>query len=259
MSRPKDSFVTFRPNPRADLRLFCFPYAGGGAHVYRPWADQLPPHVEVYAAQFPGRGARLLEEPYTKLGQILAESSRELLKFSDKPFAFFGHSMGALVCFELARLLRREGRRLPLGLFVSSRSGPRSLRGRARLSVMPEPELLEELGRFQGVPAEVINNAELMRMMMPTIRADFAACEGYSYVEEPPLPCPISACGGIGDPDASEASLRAWRDETTAAFSCRMFPGGHFFLDTARPLLLQAIAQDLHAWSREERGAAPPA
>ncbi|HWS52585.1 MAG TPA: alpha/beta fold hydrolase [Pyrinomonadaceae bacterium] len=259
MSRPKDCFVTFRPEPRAGLRLLCFPYAGGGAHVFRAWAERLSPRFEVCAAQFPGRGARLLEEPYAKLGQLLAESSRALSPLADKPFAFFGHSMGALVCFELARLLRREGRPMPLGLFVSGRSGPRSLRGVARLSVMPEGELLEELRRFAGVPAEVLENAELMRMMLPSIRADFAACEGYSYVEEPPLPCPVTAFGGEGDPEAGAEGLGQWRDETAARFSLRMFPGGHFFLDTARGPLVEAVAQDLAAWLREARGAAPPA
>jgi medium-chain acyl-[acyl-carrier-protein] hydrolase len=261
MSRPRDSFINFRPDPQSRLRIFCFPYAGGGAHIYRSWAGQLPQGVEVYAAQFPGRGARLLEEPYTTLGQFLDESSRALLPLCEKPFAFFGHSMGALVCFELARLLRREGRPLPLGLMVSGRSGPRRLRARARLSIMPERELIEELSRFEGTPPEVINNVELMQMTLPSIRADFSACEGYTFIEEPPLPCSISAYGGLDDPDASLEGLREWSSETTAAFACRMFPGGHFFLDTARPLLLRTIADDLASWWQCRDGASliPPA
>ena len=249
MPRTKSCFITFRPNPQAGLRLFCFPYAGGGAHAYREWARQLPPSVEVYAAQFPGRGARLFEEPFTDVAQFVEESSSSLLQHSDKPFVFFGHSMGALIGFELARRLRREKRPLPLHLFVSGRGTLRGLKGQLRRALLSDSELLEELRLFDGAPAELFGNAELMRIMMPSIRADFTACESYVYTAEPPLPCPLSAFGGLQDQDVSREQLEAWRDETTAAFSCKIFPGGHFFLDTDRHMLLGAVAQELSSLS----------
>lgn len=245
MSRTKSCFITFHPNPRAGLRLFCFPYAGGGAHVYKEWARQLPTSVEVYAAQFPGRGARMFEEPFTDVAQFVEESSASLLQHSDKPFVFFGHSMGTLIGFELARRLRREKRPLPLHLFVSGRGTLRELKGQLRRALLSDSELLEEVRRFDGVPAELFENAELMKIMMPSIRADFTACESYVYTAEPPLPCSLSAFGGLQDQDVSREQLEAWRDETTAAFSCKIFPGGHFFLDTDQSMLLRAMAQEL--------------
>jgi medium-chain acyl-[acyl-carrier-protein] hydrolase len=245
MPKTNSCFMTFQPNPRAGLRLFCFPYAGGGPHVFREWARRLSPGVEVCAAQFPGRGARMFEEPFSDVAQFVDESSSALLQYSDKPFAFFGHSMGALIAFELARRLRREGRPLPLHLFVSGRGSLRELKGELHRALLSDSELLEELRRFDGVPAEVLANAELMRIMMPSIRADFTACERYVYTAEPPLGCPLSAFGGLQDEEVSREQLEAWRDETTAAFSCKIFPGGHFFLDTDQPMLLRAVAQEL--------------
>jgi medium-chain acyl-[acyl-carrier-protein] hydrolase len=249
MSRTKSCFITFHPNPQAGLRLFCFPYAGGGAHVFREWARGLPASVEVYAAQYPGKGARLLEEPFTDVAQFVEESFSSLLLYSDKPFVFFGHSMGALLSFELARRLRREKRPLPLHLFVSGRGTLRGLRGELRRALLSDSELVEELRRFDGAPAELFGNAELMQMMLPSIRADFTACESYVYTAEPPLTCSISAFGGLRDQDVSREQLEAWRDETTDAFSCKIFPGGHFFLETDQSWLLQAMAQELSSLS----------
>jgi medium-chain acyl-[acyl-carrier-protein] hydrolase len=187
----------------------------------------------------------MFEEPFADVAQFVDESLSSLLQYSDKPFAFFGHSMGALIAFELARRLRREGRPPPLHLFVSGRGTLRGLKGELHRALLSDSELLEELRRFDGVPAEVLGNEELMRIMMPSIRADFTACERYVYTAEPPLDCPLSAFGGLQDQEVSREQLEAWRDETTAAFSCKIFPGGHFFLDTDQPMILRAVAQEL--------------
>jgi medium-chain acyl-[acyl-carrier-protein] hydrolase len=227
------------------MRLFCFPYAGGGPHTYRSWPDQLPKSIEVLAAQFPGRGGRLLESPFTELAQFVEESSQSLLQYSEKPFAFFGHSMGALVSFQLTCFLRRENRPLPLHLFLSGRAGPRGLKGKRRISELSDSGLIEELGRFDGTPEEVLQNAELMSMMLPSIRADFLACESYVHGIEPPLPCSISAFAGLPDREVSPEQLEEWRRETSGSFSCKTFPGGHFYLNTAQTFLLETLANTL--------------
>lgn len=237
--------VNYRPNRQATLRLFCFHYAGGGAHAYKHWAEALPRHVEVLGIQQPGRGARMFEPLVSSCAPLVRALTESLLPLLDRPFAFFGHSMGSIVSFETARRLRREHNLLPVHLFVSGRGGPRQRDVETCYSTLTEEELIEELIRFEGAPQEFLKNPELMRMMLPTIRADFAVCENYTYESEPPLPCPITAFGGLQDQETSRERLEAWRDETSAAFSLEMFPGGHFFLHTLQAPLLQSIMRGL--------------
>lgn len=245
--------VNYRPKPDARIRLFCFSYAGGGAQIYRRWPENLPPEVDVCAVQFPGRGARLREKPFDGIDQFVDEAARALDAYSDKPFVFFGHSMGALISFELARRLRREGRALPLQLFVSGHATPREYESEPHLAHLPDAELIEELKRLEGTPAEVLDNRELMQLLLPIIRADFLACENYVYSTEPPLACPVSAFGGVEDKDVSRENLEAWHEETSLDFSLRMFPGGHFFLHTSERLILESLARELSQMMRKMR------
>ncbi|HEX8335418.1 MAG TPA: alpha/beta fold hydrolase [Pyrinomonadaceae bacterium] len=234
-----------KPNPRASLRLFVYPYAGGGAHVYRDWGGHLPPFVEVFALQYPGRGPRLLEPPFTDVWPLVECVAAALLPHLDKPYAFFGHSMGALVSFEVARRLRREHGLAPSHLFVSGSSGPQHRRKECRYSSLPDDELIERLVRFDGAPKELLGHKELMALMLPTIRADFAACEDYVYAPEPLLDCPIMALGGLADREPVPPRLEGWRDETAGRFELRMFEGGHFFIHTAHALLLRHVSHQL--------------
>jgi medium-chain acyl-[acyl-carrier-protein] hydrolase len=183
----------------------------------------------VVAVQFPGRGVRLTEEPLTNIDALLPALMEGLTPALTKPYAFFGHSMGALIAFEVTRRLRRQKKSLPVHLFVSGRGGPRERDWDVKFSELPEAELVAELERYGGAPKEVLENTELIRLMLPTIRADFKLCETYSYVPEDPLDCPISACGGLEDFEVKQERLDTWRDETSAAFKLRMFPGGHFY------------------------------
>lgn len=237
--------LPIKANPRAVLRLFFYPYAGGGAHAYREWAGALPPFVEAFALQYPGRGGRIQDPPFTKLAPLVEKITAELLPFLDKPYAFFGHSMGALVSFEVARKLRREHGLLPSYLFVSGCGSPQDRRNECRYSSLPEDELIETLTRFDGAPKEVLENKELMNLMLPTIRADFATCEDYVYAEESPLPCPIMALGGLKDQETSQTRLEGWRHQTDSSFGLRMFDGGHFFIHSAHPLLHQYVGRQL--------------
>jgi medium-chain acyl-[acyl-carrier-protein] hydrolase len=241
-----DSWIACRrPNAQARLRLFCFPYAGSGASIFRTWSDGLPADVEVCPVQFPGRGTRLAETPFTQLSPLVQTLAQAMVPLLDKPFAFFGHSLGALVGFELARQLRRQSGVQPVRLFVSADRAPQIPRRDRPIHALPEGEFLEELRRLNGIPGKVLEEAELMQIMLPVLRADFAVYETYAYATEPPLNCPISTLGGLQDHRVSRGDLEAWRDQTSDSFSLRMFPGDHFFWNTTQPLLLQVLSQEL--------------
>ncbi|MBE9170818.1 thioesterase [Pleurocapsales cyanobacterium LEGE 06147] len=233
------------PNPHASLRLFCFPYAGGGALSFRGWSAQLPLTVEVCPIELPGRGMRLREAPFTQLVPLVEAIAESLLPYLDKPFAFFGHSMGALVSFEVARYLCWVCADSPAYLFVSGRRAPQLPDPDPPIHALPEAEFIEELRRLNGTPETVLANDELMQLLLPVLRADFAVLETYTYQPEPPLSCPLAALGGLQDPDVSGEMLKAWQEQTSTDFSLQMFPGDHFFLHTAQPLLWQFLNQTL--------------
>jgi len=238
--------ASYRRNPAAKLRLFCFPYAGGAALIYSNWFKSLPPQVEVCPIQLPGRGSRVLEKLFTRMEPLVEAVARELRPLLDKPFAFFGHSMGAAISFEVARLLRREGAALPVHLFVSGRSAPQLHKPQRHAYKLPEAELIEELRRLKGTPAEVLEHPELMQVVLPLVRADFEVIQTYTAAAEPPLDIPLTAFGGLMDDDVSREDLEAWRAQTTRAFSLRMLPGDHFYLTTNQQLLLPLLSQELY-------------
>ena len=244
-----DSWITCRkPRAQAHLRLFCFPYAGGGVSIFRAWSDGLPADVEVCPVQLPGRGTRLMEPPFTRLSPLIQALAEALFPLLDKPFAFFGHSLGALVSFELARQLRREYAVQPVRLFISADRAPQIPNRDPPIHNLPEGEFLVELRRLNGTPREVLEDEELRQIMLPLLRADFAVYETYGYSTEPPLNCPISAFGGSQDHRVSRSDLEAWRDQTSVSFSLRMFPGDHFFLNTTQPVLLRVLSQELRGY-----------
>lgn len=236
----------FHPNPQASLRLFCFPYAGGNASTFRSWSDGLPSYVEVYAIQLPGRGERLRETPFTQLSPLVQHLAPHLQPYLDIPFAFFGHSMGALISFELARLLRSQSGLSPLHLFISGRRAPQIRDRNPLLHALPEPEFLKELRRLNGTPKQVLESFELMQLLLPTLRADFSVCGTYTYLSEPPLDCPISVFGGTEDLEETYDLLKNWNVQTRSSFSLQMLCGDHFFLNTNQHLLLEMLAYELH-------------
>jgi medium-chain acyl-[acyl-carrier-protein] hydrolase len=234
-----------QPQPHARLRLFCFPYAGGGASIYRTWPKDLPPEVEVLAIQLPGREIRLHEPALTQLEPLLTILAEVLMPYLTTPFVFFGHSLGALISFELSRRLCQLGQRLPLHLFASGRAAPQIPDPTPPMCYLPEPEFIAELRRLNGTPEEVLRHDELRTLMLPLLRADFMINETYRYTLGPPLDCPISAFGGLSDHIVCEADLAAWQAQTSSTFTLRMFPGDHFFLRVVQADLLRAIQQDL--------------
>jgi len=241
-----DSWVRcHKPNSKARLRLFCFPYAGAGASTFQSWSNLVPTDVEICAIQLPGREDRLSEPPFTHLSYLVQTLTRVLRPFLKMHFAFFGHSMGGLISFELARQLRRQRESLPIHLFISGFRAPQLPDLQPTLHGLPKPVFERELRKLQGTPEGVLQNPELMNLLLPLLRADFAVCENYVYSTGDPLNCPISVFGGLEDGKVSPEELSAWHFQTRGSFILRMFPGDHFFLQSARKQLLGALAQDL--------------
>jgi medium-chain acyl-[acyl-carrier-protein] hydrolase len=185
------------------------------------------------------------ETPCRQLKPLVAAIAEGISHAWDKPFAFFGHSMGALISFELARYLRRERMPQPVHLFVSGRRASQLPDADPPFHDMPEPEFIEELRRLNGTPDEILEHPEMIQLVVPLLRADFSVCQTYVYAPEPPLDCPITAYGGVTDPETSDDRLQAWREQTTASFRARVFPGDHFFLNTEQEQLLRVFSQDL--------------
>jgi medium-chain acyl-[acyl-carrier-protein] hydrolase len=235
-----------KANPSAALRLFCFPYAGGSSFIFRTWCDSLPPSVEVCAIELPGRGKQINLPPFHKIEPLVDAIASIIYPYLDKPFAFFGHSMGSLVSFVLARLLRQKYGILPAHLFVSGRRAPQLPDVDAPIHNLPEAAFIEELRHLNGTPPAVLENAELMELFLPILRADFAVLETYIYTPESPLECPITAFGGLQDSEVSYDELQAWQAQTKANFNLHLFPGDHFFLHSAQPAVIEKLAQYLH-------------
>ncbi|MBD2468769.1 thioesterase II family protein [Nostoc sp. FACHB-145] len=234
-----------KPNPQANLRLFCFPYAGGSSFIYRTWFESLPASVEVCSIELPGRGRQMKLSSYNKLEPLVDAIAFNIHPYLDKPFAFFGHSMGGLVSFELARLLRKKYNIIPSHLFISGRRAPQIPDPDAPIHNLPEPAFIKELRHLNGTPKEVLENAELMQLFLPILRSDFAVLETYIYKPEPPLECPLTVFGGLQDSRVDCSELQAWQEQTKADFNLHMFPGDHFFLHSAQSVLLEKLAKYL--------------
>jgi len=227
------------------MRLFCFSYAGGGASVFASWPNCLPHFIEVCAIELPGREALFQKPPFTRLSPLIDEVLRSLSGVMDLPFALFGHSMGALLAFELARELRRRGAPEPATLFVSAHRAPHLPDSHPPVADLPDLELIAELQRLQGTPPEALQNRELMLLLLPLLRADFALCENYQYQTDVPLDHPIVAFGGIDDSEIEQAEILAWREHTHNVFHFKMLPGNHFFIHTAKEPLLKVMSEQL--------------
>ena len=239
------TWFTVPQNEQAKIRLFCFPYAGGTSLIFRTWAKALGPSIAVCTAHLPGRGGRLTEKPYTSAQSLVAAAAEAITPHLDLPFAFFGHSLGALISFELTRHLRRLNRPLPKHLFLSGR-GAAQLGVRERVTYnLPATEFAEELRRLNGTPREVLEHQELMELMIPLLRADFQVCQTYRYTEEPALDCPITAFGGLYDHEVTREMVGAWREQTTSSFRLLMMPGDHFFVNSTTERILDILAQEL--------------
>lgn len=231
------------------MRLFCLPYAGGGAQVYRPYPQALPVDVEVCAIQLPGRERRFREPALKSVEAIVDQLAPVLGELFDRPYAIFGHSLGALVGFELVRRLRKEGRPLPLHLFASGHRAPHLPDPDPPIHHLPDAQFVEELRHLNGTPQEVFESPELLELILPVLRADFTAAETYAYRSDAPLSCPITALGGTRDAMISRDELQAWQEHTSIDFELYLLEGDHFFIhqrhDDVMRILRDAIVHAL--------------
>jgi len=204
--------------------------------------------------QLPGRGSRYREACCTSLIDAARQAAAEIARLDDKPLAIFGHSLGALLGFEIARELARRGR-TPLALFVSARRAPSLSERRPPIAGLPDAEFVAEVqARYDGIPELVLQDAELLNLLLPSLRADMAMLEGYRYHPGPSLDCPIVGLGGVDDPHATSLELEAWKPESAISYRMQLIPGGHFFLQTARDAVLGIVESELAALTVAARG-----
>lgn len=213
------------------FQLFCFPFAGGGASAYRNWLQKASYQFDVSAIQLPGRENRIVEPLAYSMTGIINTLVEELCSVIDRPFVFFGHSMGARMAFEVAREMKNRGYQLPVHLFVSGSRSPEIPEPRP-LHQLSDDEFCNELGRFGGTPRELLNNRELMELYLPILRADFTVDETYDYVDCKPLPVPVTAFCGTEDPEATQIEMLGWKRQTTELFNFTQIQGDHFFIQS---------------------------
>ncbi|CAH1238868.1 OLAH [Branchiostoma lanceolatum] len=254
MSRVMDKLLACRfRHPDAAVRLFCFPWAGGGSGYYNNWGKLMPGNVEVYSLRLPGRETRLKEPCHKTMEALTNDISTTLLpKLKDKPFAFFGHSMGAFTAFEVARYLQKWYGLQPQHLFVSGVSAPQSplryQKNRQPVSEMSEEAFLDYIRQIGGTPEEILQNKGMMKLFLPPLRADLELLDAYNYQipdSGPELSCPVTCFDGTEDRDHDQD---AWFQLTShSAFQKTKLPGGHFYLldKNNQQTLLKHILQTL--------------
>ena len=231
--------------PTAAARLICFPYAGGRAALFRPWADALPADVDVWAVQLPGRDSRHRERPIASVRAIVDAVAPAVLAELDRPYVLFGHSMGALLAFEVARALQARGA-LAAALLLSGRRGPHLPSREADIHALDNDAFVAEINRrYASIPAELLRHPDVMELLMPVLRADMTAIETHVVAPGEPLTCPVTVFGGDADPFASPSELQAWQQYARLPIRTRLFTGGHFYFN--EPPVLAELLADVHS------------
>ncbi len=234
----------YRKVPHERVRLFCFPYAGGSAAFYRPWALALPDFVELCAIELPGRGRRFDEKPFTKLSELIETLVPLFENLQDLPFSFFGHSLGGLIAFELARALEKKSFLTPQNLLISASRAPHLHVQRIhRYHLFSDDALIEKIRQLGGTPAAVLDYPELLKLFLPTLRADLQMLETYACSDFSPVGCAIEVWGGEEDLEMTENDLKEWEKFTTKDFRVRLFSGGHFFIRTHQKKMIRLVEQ----------------
>ncbi|MFC5473487.1 thioesterase II family protein [Paraherbaspirillum soli] len=229
------------PRPEARLRLFCLPYAGASGVTFHHWAAAMPAHVELSGINLPGRLSRFAEPPFTRVEPLLAALDLALQTRDDLPYVLYGHSMGALLAFELAQLRVRSGAALPEHLIVSGRRAPGTSHRRQETYLLPDREFLAEVKSLNGLPSAAWDNAELIKLLLPMLRADFELVNTYTHVPRPPLPVPLTVLTGDADPVAPLEQVWAWDQQSTDC-NVHVFEGDHFFIHQKEKEVVGMIA-----------------
>jgi len=228
------------------MRLFLFPYAGGGPAAFWKWATEFPDHLETWIAYYPGRGSRYNETPIKKIDILVKRLSQAIQPFLDKPFGFFGYSLGGLVAFELAQTLRQNDLPGPKIFFVSACGAPQYPDSHPPIHSLSDIEFLKAIKEFNGTPVEVLEYGELIELLLPALRADFEAFEAYNYnPNKLPLNCPIIAFGGDDDSLVNREQMEGWSFQTSATFKTKYFPGDHFFFNSKKDAVRYSIVDEI--------------
>lgn len=239
-------FVRPIPRPGAKMRLFCVPYAGSGAAAYRGWAENVG-DLDVCYVQPPGRENRLGEAPFTSMIELVTDLANGVEPLLDRPYALYGHSLGGIVAFELARELRSRGRTEPLHLFASASRAPQLPNPYEPIRHLADLPMLEEIHkRYDSVPIQVMQDPELRELVVPCLRADITMLETYRHLASPPLACGITCFGATEDRAVTADAIGAWSIHTQSKFELHMFEGGHLFLQSGRSGLLSAVRAALN-------------
>ncbi|MEU8922113.1 alpha/beta fold hydrolase [Kitasatospora sp. NPDC048545] len=238
-------FRRFNPSDSAPARVVIFPHAGGSASYYLEYANALAPHADVLAVQYPGRQNRFLEPTISSVDELADELFRELQDWTDRPFLFFGHSMGAAVAFETARRFERHGVKGPERLFVSAGRAP-SLPRDSEVHTLPDDELFAEIVELGGTDERILDIPALKELILPALRADYTAIETYRCARDATVSVPITGLVGETDPNATVEQVGQWDRHTTGGFDLRVFPGGHFYLADRIAEVVQLVVSRLH-------------
>lgn len=233
-------FVRPHVKPEATTRLFFFPYAGGGPTVFTKWCADLPRHIEGTVVHYPGRGSRFDEPAIDEMPRMTDALAQNIEPLLDKPFSLFGHSMGGLIAYELARHLRAQHLPMPSQLFISACGTPQLTDSTPKIHSLPDDQFLNEFDQLDGIPREM-QNPEVLRLLLPIFRADMQLLEDYAYYSGAPLDLPIVAFGALDDSRVSRERIEGWASHTSGGFEARYFSGGHFYLREHRRAIIKII------------------
>ncbi|AOT10872.1 thioesterase II family protein [Pseudoalteromonas luteoviolacea] len=236
----KNSFLPIKNSPNASVRLICFPYAGGSASVFNSWSELFSDDVEIIAAQPPGRTVRIAERPHTTMDNLVEEYMGAIDVYLDKPYLFFGHSLGSRVAYALTKQIQKRGLPMPKHVIASGSGAPHLNFEREKIYNLPNDKFKRKLRELNGTPKEVLENQELLDLFTPMLRADFEIAENYCS-EKVKINSPITVLGGIEDTDVTEERLLAWKELSIYPSKTIMACGDHFFIHSNREAVINEV------------------
>jgi len=236
-------FVSTCHQPNADIRLVCFPFAGGGGSVFSSWKERFD-GVDVKSLQLPGRESRFRDKPIDDFELLMCQLVTAIEEKLDKPFVFFGHSLGGLLAFELARHLQERSLPQPEHLIISGKQAIGAQPRRKPIFNLPDDQFITELEKYAGTPKEILESKELIQLLLPMLRADVTLFDCYARRDiKTKLSCPVSVFGADSDPFVAVEDLSGWRAETDGEFNQRIFSGGHFFINDKSEEVINTVRQ----------------
>lgn len=245
MNHDLSRWVRSSPAQDPSLRIICLPFAGGGGSVFYPWQAVIPGDIQICAVELPGRESRFAEQPIRDLAELIQALASALAPFIGGPYALFGHSLGGLLSFELARELRRRAKPAPVRLFASACRAPHLPSRRRPICGLNDERFVEHIARLGGIPREILGTPEVLKLAIPALRADYEMYESYVHTSEPNFAFPVTALGGSQDELVTSSDLVAWCSHTSGPFRLRMLPGGHLFLRSAPARVIHTVLEEL--------------